>query len=96
MRAQWRSARVVHGASSLYTRGMQYASDFDSAIKFGKQGLGSVAPNWNNVMPDVFAQSAHSGAMHGIGAYDKARGEFMATHGTVMDKTRQGERYSRT
>ena len=28
--------------------------------------------------------------MHGIGAYDKARGEFMATHDTVMDKIRQG------
>ena len=81
---------VVHRANSLYKRGMQLASDLDKAISIGKQGLGISAPKLNNFMPDYLAQGALSGVMHGIGAYDKARGEFMATHDTAMDKIRQG------
>ena len=81
---------VVHRANSLYKRGMQFASDLDRAIHVGKQGLGIIAPKLNNFMPDYLAQGALSGVMHGIGAYDRAKGECMATHDTVMDKIRQG------
>ena len=81
---------VMHSANSLYKRGMPFASDLDRAIHIGKHGLGIIAPKLNNFMPDYLAQGALSGVMHGIGAYDKARGEFMATHDTVMDKIRQG------
>ena len=73
---------VVHRANALYKRGMQFASDLDRAIQ--------VAPKLGNFMGDYLAQGALSGVMHGIGAYDKARGEFMATHDTVMGKIRQG------
>ena len=62
----------------------------DRAVHIGKQGLGIIAPKLNNFMGDYLAQGALSGVMHGIGAYDKAKGEFMSTHDTVMDKIRQG------
>ena len=81
---------IVTRANSLYKRGMQFASDLDRAVHIGKQGLGIIAPKLNNFMGDYLAQGALSGVMHGIGAYDKARGEFMATHDMVMDKIRQG------
>ena len=81
---------VVHHANSLHKRGMQFASDLDRAVHIGKQGLGIIAPKLTNFMGDYLAQGAMSGVMHGIGAYDKARGEFMSTHDTVMDKIRQG------
>ena len=81
---------IVHRANALYKRGMQFASDLDRAVHIGKHGLGIIAPKLNNSMGDYLAQGAPSGVMHGIGAYDKARGEFMATHDTVMDKIRQG------
>ena len=73
---------VVHRANALYKRGMEFASDLDKAVSIGKHGLGIIAPK--------LAQGALSGVMHGIGAYERARGEFMATHDTVMDKIRQG------
>ena len=81
---------VVHRANSLYKRGMQFASQLDQAVHIGKQGLGIIAPKLNNFMGDYLAQGALSGVMHGIGAYDKARGEFMSGHDQVMDKIRQG------
>ena len=81
---------VVHKANSLYKRGMQFASDLDRAVHIGKQGLGIIAPKLGNFMGDYLAQGALSGVMHGIGAYDKARGHFMAGHDQVLDKIRQG------
>ena len=77
---------VVHRANALYKRGMQFASDLDRAVQIGKHGLGIIAPKLNNFMGDYLAQGALSGVMHGIGAYDKARGDRDA----VMDKIRQG------
>ena len=81
---------IVHRANALYKRGMQFASDLDRAVHIGKQGLGIIAPKLNNFMGDSLAQGALSDVMHGIGAYDKARGEFVATHDAVMDNIRQG------
>ena len=81
---------VVHRANYLYKRGMRFASDLDKAVSIGKQGLGIIAPKLNNFMGDYLAQGALSGGMHGSGAYDKARGEFMSGHDQVMDKIRQG------
>ena len=81
---------VVHRANALYKRGMPFASELDRAVSIGKQGLGINAPKLNHVICDYLAQGALSGGMHGIGAYDKARGEFIATHVTVMVKIRQG------
>ena len=49
-----------------------------------KQGLGIFAPKLNKFMDEYLAQGALSGVMHGIGAYDKARGKIMATRDTVM------------
>ena len=81
---------IVHKANTIYKRGAQFASQLDQAVQIGKHGLGIIAPKLNNFMGDYLDQGALSGVMHGIGAYDKARGEFMATHDTVMDKIRQG------
>ena len=81
---------VMHRANSLYKRGMQFASDLDRAVHIGRHGLGIIAPKLNNFMPDYLAEGALSGVMHGIGAYDKMRGEFMSSHDSVMDKIRQG------
>ena len=81
---------IVHRANALYKRGMQFASDLDRAVQIGRHGIGVIAPKLGNFMGDYLAQGTLSGVMHGIGAYDKARGEFMATHDTVMDKIRQG------
>ena len=81
---------IVHKANAIYKRGVQFASQLDQAVQLGKQGLGIIAPKLNNFMGDYLAQGALSGVMHGIGAYDKAKGEFMATHDTVMDKICQG------
>ena len=81
---------VVHRANALYKRGMQFASDLDRAVQVGRQGIGVIAPKLGNFMGDYLAQGTLSGVMHGIGAYDKASGKFMATRDTVMDKIRRG------
>ena len=80
----------MHRANSLYKRGMQFASDLHKATHLGRHGLGIIAPEPNNFMPDDLAEGALSGVMHGIGSYDKMRGELMASHDSVMDKIRQG------